>query len=680
VRETAALAPRGRCVVTETAEHIHEAFDVAVGTILEPEELAESLLASYSEEAVDRALAAQRRLLMPDRRRPRRSPASVAAFPAALRHGSFYYTFGLRDELLTGWTEADKRWQTGFIQHHGVVRAAGLYDGHVEIHDQLHAILGLHWYSSISWHAFYVASRLSEATASYHYFFLDEMFEPRCEQHEGLVDVTRILRMHACDACQREENLWFHLSSPRRDRRLRAALEYARQARLFFVHELRDAEQEIRGGLGFVARNPVNHVGNVTDSLRYAYYVFPVLASRGIEPYVDSLREWQVTSSLAEYVRRAAGVTRIVSARGVEPDGWQARLPWRRRLLVAQDVLLRIGIVLGQHELGQREIDTATADALAAVAERAAAVARACGPASDGGACAEADTRDVDAALRSLFEELCALPTRTGEPELGRMIATVGYELELPLADADPATRRAPDGEPTRVTAALEQLLPTIYPRTFELVRLLGRGHELAERFRRSPFRWTRPVRSEADGRMPEFDELLQRFLLWLQHAAATNPEDEWLDALAAAAAVEYEFIRYRVETAPDLDVATPIGESFAAAGPLRRPRRTRVVRSSYDRSRLKEAATAGEAPVTTPCGYAMTIRNGRPRLLRVDPLVVALVEELESGADVQALLVERGLSGDDGARLLHTLRDLQILEGAVPAVAATGVEHAHAC
>jgi hypothetical protein len=620
----------------ETRDEIRDAFEIAGQMLLAPDELVESLQNGYTPERVEESHVLQRRLFLPARRRTRLSPSSLCVFRAAHRHGGFTYTFGLRDELLTGWTDAEKRWQTGFLQHHGVMGGAGAFDAHVEAHDQIHVLLGIHWSLDIDWRAFYVASRLSEALASYHYYFLDEMLEPRCPNHECLVDVTRILRLHACNDCQKPENLYFNLSPSRRRRVRRAALEYARQGRRFFRHELAQAADEAADGLTFVTRNVVNHVGNVSDSLHYVYHLFPLLRASAMEPYLASLARWQCEESLAGFVRRASTIALTLSGRPPEtPGNWPVRLRWRRRLLVAQDVLLRISTVLAQEELGVRRLDSHVADGLRAIAEDAYAVAADCRAASEG-VTDEEPNASIDWALHELFARLSdpGLAAADGTLHAGEMIAAVGYDLPFALEDRDPLDEPpVSDRDITRLGDSIAALVRVTFPRTSGLAQRLGRDRELATGFRGSRHRWLRTTRMELDGRTHEFDEFMQRFLAYVQSRAESGDDRD--RAIAARAALEYELTRYRIDIAPDLVIAEAVeADARRRASGWSLPRTVRLVRSTLSLSALRTALEDDELqlPPETPVTYALTVREGKATLVELDPVSAEIVVRLRDG------------------------------------------------
>ncbi|MGH9034247.1 MAG: hypothetical protein ACRD0O_00655 [Acidimicrobiia bacterium] len=617
------------------------------------------------------APAIQLRMLQPLPARPRLSPSSLILSRLAHHRGCLYFTSGLREGLRSP-VELDHRWQTEYLQQHPVIQAAGPADANVETHDLLHAMLGVGWWPGISVEDFYVASRLSEAVAAYHYYFLDQVFEPRCAPHEAVVDLGRIWKFNCCNACNREDNLFFNLTPPRAAAARALALECALQGEAFLRHELAEIGRELSAGTGFIRRNPVNLADNAGDAFRYARYTHPFLAHQRMEPYLSALRPDQLAPSFAEYLFRAGRIVRAITGTAAVADSAPDGLRFRRQTTVIQDLLLRLGTVLVQHDVGARPLGTATLRAVEEVVEDVSAI-------------------DLTRGCRRgmLAPEVAGVFTRLAEepgPEtrpLFREIGAVGYDLWSAMTATPPPMAPGEGQAEPDVTHIEDQLLASLapsWPRTVAYLGGQGLLGGVAAAFRSSPERWSRVEATEVDGRAPLFEALLQR-VSRLVERMATEGQDGKADSLAVAAElgrVELEYLRYQVRSAPHLDMrgdpeVTGGTEHWVRLAP------TTVFLPSWLNIAAPEAhpPPAGvTGPQERPHLYVLSVAGDCTHLTRLGPEGVALRREL---ADPQpwcsaVARLTRALSTPavEAERLLAGCARLGVIQCFIPARAAS--------
>jgi hypothetical protein len=598
-----------------------------------PEAAVEALLEGYDHESLVRAHAARRRVLLPEPRRPRMSPSSLRVVSAAAAHGCFHAMAGPRHELLTTWTAEDERWQTGFVQQHGVVRAESGYDANVEVHDEIHAMLGFAWWPGISLEHFYAGARISEALASYHYYFFDELLEPRCEQHAAIVDPSKILRLHSCEDCQREENLLWNLSPARADQALTVAREYARQGAVFLRHELLELAEHILHGLGPVSRNPGNRVGNLSDSLRYSLYAHPWFTSRWLRPSVELLTSWQRFPTIPAFLAHGQRLIDIVTgARAPSEDGPSATT---RGLFVAQDLALRLGTVLYQHETGQRALTPTTRERLDLALEDIASLGHVLLTAverHDGDGAALAPPV-VEQRLSEQFEAILEVPDVQQDGwQLGDALASVGYRLDHVLG-----TDGAQRDDRTDVTAAhhargVARAVGAVLPKTAALVDQVP-GADLWRAFTESADWWEPPMLPEWDGRRVDGDLLTQRFLHFLERRRAIE-EPGWPEVVYERARLEYAGRRFSIRAAEDSDVREAM-RTDAARYENATPRVSSALElwtSPLVLGAIPDALTtqdAAAALVHPPATYAISAKADRVLTTALDPAIAAKLDEL---------------------------------------------------
>ena len=655
-----------------------EALAVLETAIPSPEEVLERLSAPALNSVRD-AAATSLRMLQPLPVRPRLSPSSLVVARLASQGGCLYYSNGLRAELRPT-AGTDHRWKTEYLQHHPVIRAAGPVDSNLETHDLIHVLLGLLWWPGISQSDFYIASRLSEAVAGYHYYFLDQVLEPRCRQHEAIVDLGRIWKFHSCARCNKPENLALALSERRRNIARMIGLECARQGEAFLRHELEEIGRDLAAGVGFIRRNPVNFADNAGDAFRYAHYVHPFLSNPRMEPYVAILGSDQVCGSVEQYLLRATRVVQAMTAVSDSPLISPGHVAAGRLRTVIQDVLLRLGTVLVQHDGGARPLPPRTIAILEEVIEQARALGQAGGSQDRSGA----ETQIVAEGVVQLFIRLGA-EERDGESEtLLRDIATTGYDLDLALGGGLSVQlgRAASGPDLTHIEERLLSVLAGSLPRTAAYLRRQGLAAPVAAAFRVSPERWSPPELAEVDGRFPWFDVLIQRLFRVIASLAAEGDRHE-TPSLAVAlelGRVELDYLRYQVTSAPHLDLRDgPVNAGSDALWVRLAP--TAVWLPSWVDIAAPDGVGRGGDGVDAeqlPHVYVFSLAEGRTHLTRLGSEGHHLYRELSEARpwDIAAsrLAGLLAVSVDDAERMLGKCSQLGMVELFTPSSAPTRV------
>lgn len=628
-------------------------IDMVRESIPPSDEVLDRLVGGYDRNTVARGQRLGDQMLLPRPCRPRVSPSSLAVLGAAHDFGCFFAIAPLRAPLTLPVTE-DTRWQSGYLQQHIVVETASRADSNVEIHDLAHSMLGLMWWPSISRHNFYLASRLSEATAAYHYYFMDQVLEPRCETHSNIVDLARIWKFNICPDCNAERNYYFNLSPARQATARSVGLECIRQARAFYFAELKDIAAQAVDGVRFIERNPVNLAANAADALRYAHYTLPVLSHPRLDPYLAALRSWRKCGSFEEYLTRATRIIRILNGLS-EPASAPAlqggaTLPGRRRLAVIEDLQLRLGLVLAQHDLGLRPLPPADAELLAACAARTASLAS--HPAGE-----------TDDEVTGVFQQLASRPTQTspagdgGTLDAVRAVGAVGYDPVFAMR-ALPGAGKGNSGASTdftHVVPMLADLVTGVLPRTSRYLRGAGTFNAVLAAFRDGQERWATVEPAPGDGLVPRDDKTVQRFLLLLNRLSREDTALARTAAVAAEiAAVEHEYARFQVRARADLDLRDePPGEYPADGTILQVSAVTQLHRCDADIDRPRGERGRPNAGQLT---YVFSAIRNRTYLSRLSAPLAAILGELQrtpvTAAGLRARLEAAGLGTSDAARL----------------------------
>jgi len=285
-------------------------------------------------------------------------------------------------------------------------------------HGQVHALIGgAHWPGLSEWELAHMA-RLSEAVASWHWYWLSELDQRYCDTH----DVTTVDQTPDCDACRalsaashdpavRLERLGSPESRAQADNSL-AFLAYEAHC---FAHGLEHGELVVPEG-------PYLSMGEACD---YARMHRQRLVSPSHARWLEACLKPGVdyATDTAGFAARAAGVARDLITPQVAPDT-VARLRARR---VLQDVGARLchaaaleGDPTAGFERGLEGI-AAGLDALAG------------DPDDD-------DGEAVEAALGQALHE--AAESLASAPELGDQVLAVGYRPTA-TPEAEPEAMRA---------------------------------------------------------------------------------------------------------------------------------------------------------------------------------------------------------------------------------------------
>lgn len=651
-----------------SAAQWRELIDMVQKSIPAPEQVLDQLVHGYDAAAVARAQRAADRMLLPRPCRPRVSPSSLHVLVAAHDFGCFFQISPLRASLVPQ-VSKDERWQSGYLQQHMVVEAASGADSNVEVHDLVHSMLGLMWWPSISRHDFYLASRLSEATAAYHYYFLDQVLEPRCATHRNIVDLARIWKFNVCPDCNLERNRYYNLSTAQQHVARSVGLECIRQASAFYLTELEDIAAQAVDGVRFIERNPVNLAANAADALRYAHYMLPILAHPRLRPYLDAMQGWQKYSSYEAYLHRATAVIEILN--GYRPSASEPRangeVMWRRRNAVAQDLLLRIGIVLAQHDLELRALHPAEVELLEGCVARTADLER------NNGDTAHGELVRVFEALGSPVTE-AGTGGGTARMDAVQTVAAVGYEPALALRAATAAgneTPPVPTADLAHVIPMLAVRVSSALPRTVRYLRGAGVYDSVLAAFRDGQERWASIDAAPGDGLVPHEDKIVQRFLLLL--ARISQASTELANAAEVAyeiGRVEHEYARFQVRARVDLDLRDdPVERDPDDEVVLRVTPATHLHPSTVDIDQMATGPTPGgpgsHAAVANSTYVFSVIRN-RTYLTRLPGPLGELLGGLRhrpiTAAGLRAAIEGMGASPDGAIRLVRQWLKLGVL------------------
>ena len=207
-------------------------------------------------------------------------------------------------------------------------------------HELIHGALGFFWHPEMTRFEFYVGARLNELLPVVHWYGLDEMFRPSCEEHRD-----ELLYQDYCSDCERRAHHYWEASDEWIDERRTAALRWAEQALDHFETEWEACLAEIDTGKRHPTPRP--HLDSSSDSVGYLHghwnrvtdWTFGVWLETFLEDGVDYV------SSLSGYARRLADTAnQLMSGTiSIEPDDFHKQ----RNRRTIQDVAYRIYLAMG---------------------------------------------------------------------------------------------------------------------------------------------------------------------------------------------------------------------------------------------------------------------------------------------------------------------------------------------
>ena len=110
-------------------------------------------------------------------------------------------------------------------------------------HELLHGASKFFWRPEMSRFEFYVSARLNELLPVVHWYHLDEIFRPRCPEHED-----QVLHRDHCLACQQAATHYWESDAPAKPHRIAAAKQHVEGAWDHFSEEWEAIGKEIATG------------------------------------------------------------------------------------------------------------------------------------------------------------------------------------------------------------------------------------------------------------------------------------------------------------------------------------------------------------------------------------------------------------------------------------------------
>lgn len=162
-------------------------------------------------------------------------------------------------------------------------------------HELLHGAVGFFWRDDASRFETYVGARLNELLPVVHWYGLDEIFRPRCDEHRG-----EVLYREFCPRCEASVRPYWEVEPEDR----RAAIQFAHNAQEHFFREMEACREEIRTGV--VRETPLGRLNASTDAVGYLYGHHNRLDARSFRVWVELfLREgFDYFADLESYANR----------------------------------------------------------------------------------------------------------------------------------------------------------------------------------------------------------------------------------------------------------------------------------------------------------------------------------------------------------------------------------------
>ncbi|MFW6058388.1 MAG: hypothetical protein ACOC9W_05990 [Persicimonas sp.] len=221
-------------------------------------------------------------------------------------------------------------------------------------HELLHGALNFYWHPEMTRFEMYVGSRLNEILPVVHWYGFDEIFRPRCPEHQG-----EVLYGTYCSACEAAARPYWdspdgETASSWRAQKRPQALSWAQKGLDHFDREFRACLAEIDTGEVVEASHP--QLDSSSDAIGYMQshwnrvtaWSFGVWAETFLQDGVDYF------SSLERYANhQARTIRRLLSGEiEVSAEEFQARRDRR----AVQDIAYRIYLALGWLEVGSENL------------------------------------------------------------------------------------------------------------------------------------------------------------------------------------------------------------------------------------------------------------------------------------------------------------------------------------
>ena len=375
-------------------------------------------------------------------------------------------------------------------------------------HGQIHALVGGAWWPKMSeWELMHMA-RLSEALASWHWYWLSELERQYCPIHS----VTSADQTPDCDACRALEQDATHASVRRERLQSDEALVKADNSLAFLRYEAHCYQEGLTSGELVVPKQPYLSMGEACD---YARHHRRRLMSSAHQRWLETCLSPDVdyATSTKAFGQHVAKVTRSLTE-VVTPSEDVSQKRARR---VLQDLAARVcqaAELVGKGTHGFQEAINALSEGLNALPARNS-------------------EREVDEVLGSVLERVCA--DLEHAPELATTVLSLGYR---PTRDPQLEPRLIKEARSQALMRRLKLLNSPLHP-------LLNAHKALRERVIARP-RSSSPLddcaaSAEEHAQDAPKESVLAAFVGWLQvareyqgfDAAREEQETPWYYRLA---------------------------------------------------------------------------------------------------------------------------------------------------
>jgi hypothetical protein len=209
---------------------------------------------------------------------------------------------------------------------------------------------------------------------------------------------------------------------------------------------------------------------------------------------------------------------------------------------------------------------------------------------------------------------------------------------------------------------ALEARMRRHLPRTMKYLTATGALTQVLSAFRAGPERFARVESVKGDGRVPDDDNLIQRFLLLLARLSCGPAQESSAAALAhQIASVEHGYLRYQVQAKADLDLRDPAVQGhLSGMDVVRLSASAQFVDATVDIEQAARMTPSGDHP-TGKNGdfcYIFSLTRGRTYLSR---LPAPIGDALRCGAaepvrvqELMSTLTRQGLDTGETGRLIR--------------------------
>ncbi|QDG50935.1 hypothetical protein FIV42_09370 [Persicimonas caeni] len=216
-------------------------------------------------------------------------------------------------------------------------------------HELLHGALKFFWHPEMTRFEMYVGARMNELLPVVHWYAFDEIFRPRCDEHQG-----EVLYREYCGACEDAARPYWKQPQSWRDERRDQAVRWADKGLDHFAEEWQACLAEIdTGEVHAVERARLDASSDAIGYMRSHWnrmtaWSFGVWAETFLKDGVDYF------SSLERYANNLAKTTQRLLSGDLDVDPDQFEVDRGRRAV--QDVAYRLYLALGWLEDGTQTL------------------------------------------------------------------------------------------------------------------------------------------------------------------------------------------------------------------------------------------------------------------------------------------------------------------------------------